>query len=88
MTVEEIVGNVETSKENVPEVAVRKVGRDYPRVTPKGIQNVQMRLFGSPVRGELTESSDIDFLADAGNRTSPWFPAGLLDELEPYWNGR
>ena len=43
------------------------------------------QMFGFSARwfaGELTESSDIDFLVDAGDRTSPWFPAGLVDELE------
>jgi predicted nucleotidyltransferase len=45
-----------------------------------GARNV--RLFGSVVRGEATENSDIDFLVDAGEKTSPWFPAGLIDELE------
>ena len=45
-----------------------------------GARNV--RLFGSVVRGEADEDSDIDFLVDAGEKTSPWFPAGLVDELE------
>ena len=45
-----------------------------------GARNV--RLFGSVVRGEANEDSDIDFLVDAGEKTSPWFPAGLIDELE------
>ena len=45
-----------------------------------GAKNV--RVFGSVVRGEANEDSDIDFLVDAGEMTSPWFPAGLIDELE------
>jgi hypothetical protein len=45
-----------------------------------GARNV--RLFGSVARGESTEESDIDLLVDAGEKTSPWFPAGLIDELE------
>ena len=45
-----------------------------------GARNV--RLFGSAVRGESTEGSDIDFLVDAAEKTSRWFPAGLIEELE------
>jgi predicted nucleotidyltransferase len=45
-----------------------------------GARNV--RLFGSVARGESTADSDIDLLVDAGQKTSPWFPAGLIDELE------
>ena len=45
-----------------------------------GARNV--RVFGSIVRGEMTESSDIDFLVDVSDQTSPWFPAGLVDELQ------
>ncbi len=33
-------------------------------------------------RGEATEESDIDLLVEAGEETSPWFPAGLVEELE------
>ena len=45
-----------------------------------GAQNV--RLFGSAVRGEETESSDIDLLVQVGPDASPWFPAGLILDLE------
>ena len=45
-----------------------------------GARNV--RLFGSVARGEANEESDIDFLVDAGEETSPWFPAGLVDDLQ------
>ena len=45
-----------------------------------GARNV--RLFGSIVRSESTEESDIDFLVDATENTTPWFPAGLVEELE------
>ena len=50
------------------------------RARRHGAQNV--RVFGPVVRGEANEDSDIDFLVDAGEMTSPWFPAGLIDELE------
>ncbi|MEW6741274.1 MAG: nucleotidyltransferase family protein [Planctomycetota bacterium] len=45
-----------------------------------GARNV--RVFGSAVRGEATEESDLDLLVDVGEQTSPWFPAGLVQELE------
>src|SRR5438093_692508 len=45
-----------------------------------GARNV--RLFGSVVRGEANEESDIDFLVDIGEQTSPWFPAGLVSDLQ------
>ena len=45
-----------------------------------GARNV--RVFGSVARGDSTASSDIDLLVDASDRTSPWFPAGLVEELE------
>jgi predicted nucleotidyltransferase len=34
------------------------------------------------VRGEERPDSDIDLLVEAGPETSPWFPAGLILELE------
>ena len=45
-----------------------------------GASNV--RVFGSVVRGEATEASDVDLLVEAGPQTSPWFPAGLILDLE------
>jgi predicted nucleotidyltransferase len=42
-----------------------------------------VRVFGSVVRGEDTLDSDIDFLIDYDStRTSPWFPGGLLMDLQ------
>jgi predicted nucleotidyltransferase len=49
-------------------------------VEKHGARNV--RVFGSAVRGEATEASDLDLLVAVGEQTSPWFPAGLKDELE------
>lgn len=48
-----------------------------------GAYNV--RIFGSVARGEEKENSDIDFLIDYDlNRISPWFPVGLIKDLEGY----
>ena len=42
-----------------------------------------VRVFGSVVRQEDTKNSDIDFLIDYDRaKTSPWFPGGLLMDLE------
>ena len=41
-----------------------------------------VRIFGSAVRGEETAESDVDLLVEAGEQTSPWFPAGLIEELQ------
>jgi uncharacterized protein len=45
-----------------------------------GARNV--RLFGSVVRGEAQPNSDIDLLVDLGESLSPWFPVGLIQDLE------
>lgn len=46
-----------------------------------------VRLFGSVARGEETESSDIDFLIDYDlSKISPWFPVGLIEDLEKLLN--
>lgn len=43
---------------------------------------LNVRVFGSTVRGEADELSDIDFLVDAGPRRTPFFPGGLVVDLE------
>ncbi len=44
---------------------------------------LNVRIFGSVARGEETENSDIDFLIDYDSaKISPWFPGGLLMDLE------
>lgn len=42
-----------------------------------------IRVFGSVARREETENSDIDFLIDYDlEKTTPWFPGGLLMDLQ------
>jgi predicted nucleotidyltransferase len=41
-----------------------------------------VRVFGSAARGEAGPDSDVDFLVDVLPVHSPWFPGGLLIELE------
>ena len=45
-----------------------------------GARNV--RVFGSVARGEARPDSDVDLLVEAGPATSPWFPGGLVADLE------
>ena len=41
-----------------------------------------VRVFGSVARGEESPESDIDLLVTTGPEVSPWFPAGLVLDLE------
>jgi predicted nucleotidyltransferase len=43
---------------------------------------INIRVFGSVVRGEASEKSDIDFLVEAAPKHSPFFPGGLIIDLE------
>ncbi|MEW6533006.1 MAG: nucleotidyltransferase family protein [Thermodesulfobacteriota bacterium] len=45
-----------------------------------GAKNI--RLFGSVARGEAGALSDIDILVEVGDNPSPWFPGGLIADLE------
>lgn len=54
---------------------------DIQRVASKhGAYNI--RVFGSVARGEARPDGDIDLLIEKGPKTSSWFPAGLVLELE------
>ena len=39
-------------------------------------------VFGSAARGEATAQSDLDLLVEVTGEPTPWFPGGLVDELE------
>lgn len=43
---------------------------------------VNVRVFGSVARAEEQPDSDLDLLIDVGSKTSSWFPAGLILDLE------
>ncbi|MEO0012305.1 MAG: hypothetical protein RLZZ535_694 [Cyanobacteriota bacterium] len=46
-----------------------------------------IRIFGSVARNEANNNSDIDFLVDYSlDDISPWFPAGLMLDLEKLLN--
>jgi predicted nucleotidyltransferase len=42
----------------------------------------KVRVFGSVARGEAGAESDVDFLIEVSGPTTPWFPGGLVAELE------
>lgn len=55
--------------------------QDILRIAQKhGVRRI--RIFGSVARGEATDDSDIDFLIDIEGPTPPWFPGGLVADLE------
>jgi predicted nucleotidyltransferase len=41
-----------------------------------------VRVFGSMARGDAGPESDVDLLVEVGPDPSPWFPGGLVAELE------
>ena len=41
-----------------------------------------VRIFGSMARGDAGPQSDLDLLVEKGSETTPWFPAGMIQELE------
>ncbi|MCX6635702.1 MAG: nucleotidyltransferase family protein [Acidobacteria bacterium] len=41
-----------------------------------------IRVFGSFARGQARDDSDLDLLIEAGPIRTPWFPGGLLADLE------
>ena len=48
--------------------------------TKHGARNV--RVFGSFARGEAGPDGDVDFLVEVGPEPTPWFPGGLLMDLQ------
>ena len=42
----------------------------------------RVRVFGSTARGEADPQSDVDLLVEVGPEPTPWFPGGLVAELE------
>jgi predicted nucleotidyltransferase len=65
-----LLENLQEKREQVLEIAAKH-----------GAFNV--RVFGSVVRGEDNPESDIDFLIDYDpEKVTPWFPGGLLMDLQ------
>jgi uncharacterized protein len=61
--------------------AVLKHREEILRIAARhGATNV--RVFGSVATGTVGPESDLDLLVDVGANRSPWFPGGLLMDLE------
>jgi predicted nucleotidyltransferase len=45
-----------------------------------GAKNV--RIFGDVARGEAGLDTEVDLLIESGDETTPWFPGGLVTDLE------
>lgn len=43
---------------------------------------IHVRVFGSRARGDAGPESDLDLLVEVGEKRSPFFPGGLLADLE------
>ena len=70
-----------SEKSKLREDLLREKREAILRIAEKhGARNV--RVFGSVAKGEATSTSDVDLLVDTAEETSPWFPAGLIAELE------
>lgn len=66
MGIEEILGS---KREEILRIAARH-----------GVTSI--RVFGSVARGEAGPESDVDLLIEAAEGTTPWFPGGLVADLE------
>ena len=66
MGIDEILG---PKREQILEIAARH-----------GVTSI--RVFGSVARGEAGPESDVDFLIEAGESVTPWFPGGLIADLQ------
>lgn len=61
--------------------AVREHREEILRIAAQhGATNV--RVFGSVARGTAGPDSDLDLLVDVTGKPGPWFPAGLIVDLE------
>lgn len=64
----------------IPDVVSEK-REEILRIAAKhGVRRVQV--FGSVARGDAGPQSDVDFLIEVGPRHSPFFPGGLVADLE------
>jgi len=66
MGIDEILG---PKRDQIREIAARH-----------GVTSI--RVFGSVARGDAGPESDVDFLIEAGMNVTPWFPGGLIADLQ------
>jgi len=63
------------------EKALKEKRQDILRLALKhGVKAISV--FGSAARGEAGPDSDVDFLVEVEGPTPPWFPGGLVADLE------
>ena len=65
---------------DIERVLQEKRGKILRIAARHGVRNI--REFGSAARGEAKEGSDLDLLIEAGPERTPWFPGGLIANLE------
>ena len=64
----------------IPEILLTKRADILAISARHGVRTI--KVFGSVARGDATDQSDVDFLVEAGPQVSPWFPGGLVSDLE------
>jgi uncharacterized protein len=62
--------------------ALRAAKRDIILTIAQRHGVTSVKVFGSFARGEARADSDLDLLVEAGPETTPFFPGGLLADLE------
>lgn len=61
--------------------SIKKLRKEILEIAARhGVTSI--RVFGSAARGEIGADSDVDFLVEAGEDTTPFFPGGLIADLE------
>ncbi len=65
---------------DIAELLEKKKGEILRIAARHGARNV--RVFGSVARGEARLDSDVDFLVEVGPGRTPFFPGGLIADLE------
>lgn len=67
-------------KREIPDL-LREKRTEILRIARKhGVGRIQV--FGSVARGDASPESDVDFLIEVNGHTPPWFPGGLVADLE------
>lgn len=61
---------------------LQSLDRDRILATARRHGVTSVKVFGSFARGEAGPGSDLDLLIEAGSKTTPFFPGGLVADLE------
>jgi uncharacterized protein len=63
-------------------LALQSIDRDRILAIARRHGVTRVRVFGSFARNEVRPDSDLDLLIEAGPDTTPFFPGGLIADLE------